>query len=79
MTKSKKRSSLFYQEQDSLFETSDMQPVTKKKPKLKSALEAEQHSKKTVKKIVKKHTPVDEIKSEDEGKLVTSRNERLDT
>lgn len=78
MPKSKKRASRFFQEQDSLFETSDMHPTTKRQAKLKSAHTAEERSRQTTKKIIKKHAPVDEIRSEDDGKLATSRDERLD-
>lgn len=82
MTKSKKRSSRFFSEQDSLFETSDMQPQTKKKSTLReSALTAEDKSKRTATKIVKKNAPVEEVikQDKDDDKIATSRDDRLET
>lgn len=64
MTKTKKRTSRFYVEQDGLYETSDLSPSPRKKSRQQhtKALEAEQASQK----IVATYAPVDEIIVEDE-------------
>ncbi len=65
MTKSKKRTSRFYVEQDGLYETSDLSPATQKRPRLKhtKATEAEKVSHQ---KIVAVYAPVDALVVEDE-------------
>jgi hypothetical protein len=64
MTKSKKRASRFYVEQDGLYETSDLSTPTRK-PRLKhtKALEAEKVSHQ---KIVAVYAPVDVIFTEED-------------
>jgi len=61
MTKSKKRTSRFYVEQDGLYETSDLSP-TKQKKHIKAG-DAEKASHK----IIAVYAPVDEIVNEDDS------------
>ena len=70
MTRAKKRTSRFLEENKSLFETSDIGPLTPKTTKKRKhktlhqqAIEAEARSKK---KIVAVHAPIDELKTDDE-------------
>jgi hypothetical protein len=64
MTKSKKRTSRFYVEQDGLYETSDLSPKQKKirSKHIKAGVEAEKASRQ---KIVAVYAPVDAIVNDD--------------
>lgn len=65
MTKSKKRTSRFYVEQEGLYETSDLAPASQKKPRTKhiKAGDAEKASHK----IIAVYEPVDALVTEEDA------------
>lgn len=77
MTKSKKRASRFYVEQDGLYETSDfssIKPKNDRTKKHKKATEAEKDSQK----IIAVNAPVDTIRTEDDTPATELRESRID-
>lgn len=66
MTKSKKRTSRFYVEQDGLYETSDLSPAKQKKLRSKH-IKAGEAEKASHQKIVAVYAPVDAIVNEDDA------------
>jgi|GEM_PF-7000605 len=79
MTKTKKRTSRFYVEQDGLYETSDLSPSPKKKNRQKQikAIDAEQTSHQ---KIIAVYAPIDDVAiiTEDETPAGELWDERIE-
>ncbi len=75
MTKSKKRASRFYVEQDGLYETSDFSSINPKNDRSKKhkAVKAEKDSK-----IIAVNAPVDTIKTEDDTPATELRASWID-